>query len=122
MPDVVCQASDACRAQMRAGVPAFVPHEAAKRVISDAGTGSHHGRVHLSGYWLSPGSPPGWAEPIHLYGGSPYILQSGMVLTIELSGRFLGEEALECVIIDNVVITDDAHGVAFSLSSRFDRV
>ncbi|MDP1796029.1 MAG: Xaa-Pro peptidase family protein, partial [Planctomycetaceae bacterium] len=35
--DVVRRAADACLAEVRAGVPAVVPHEAAKRVISEAG-------------------------------------------------------------------------------------
>ncbi|MBS0205872.1 MAG: aminopeptidase P family protein [Planctomycetes bacterium] len=112
--DLVCRASDACRAQMRAGVPAVVPHEAAKQVIADAGL--DHGRVHLSGYGLAPGSPPGWAEPIHLFGGSPYTLQAGMVVTVE-PPVFLGEEQLGARIIDNVLITNEGT----ELLSRFPR-
>ena len=102
--DLACRASDACRAEMRAGVAAVVPHAAAKRVISDAGL--DHGRVHLTGYGLAPGSPPGWAEPIQLFEGSSYVLQAGMVLTIE-PPVFLGEEHLGVRIIDNVLITDE---------------
>ena len=112
--DVVFRAFEACRAEIRAGVPAVVPHEAAKRVIADAGL--DHGRVHLSGYGLAPGSPPGWAEPVHLFGGSPYILQAGMVVTIE-PPVFLGDERLGARIIDNVLITEDGT----ELLSRFPR-
>lgn len=101
--DLVRRASDACLAEVRAGVPAVVPHEAAKRVIADAGL--DHGRVHLSGYGLAPGSPPGWAEPIHLFGGSTYTLQAGMVITIE-PPVFLGEERLGARLIDNVLVTE----------------
>lgn len=102
--DLVRRASDACIAEIRAGVPAVVPHEAAKRVIAAAGL--NHARVHLSGYGLAPGSPPTWAEPIHLFGGSPYTLQAGMVVTVE-PPVFLGEERLGARIIDNVLVTQD---------------
>jgi Xaa-Pro dipeptidase len=102
--DLVVQASDAFIAEIRAGVPAVVPHEAAKRVIANAGL--DHGRVHLSGYGLAPGSPPTWAEPIHLFGGSTYTLQAGMVVTVE-PPVFLGSECLGARIIDNVLITTD---------------
>ena len=112
--DIVRQASDACIAEIRAGVPAVVPHEAAKRVIADAGL--DHGRVHLSGYGLAPGSPPTWAEPIHLFGGSQYTLQAGMVVTVE-PPVFLGAEKLGARIIDNVLITDNG----CELLSRFPR-
>lgn len=112
--DIVRQASDACIAEIRAGVPAVVPHEAAKRVISEAGL--NHGRVHLSGYGLAPGSPPTWAEPLYLFGGSQYTLQAGMVVTVE-PPVFLGEEKLGARIIDNVLITEDG----CEILSRFPR-
>lgn len=101
--EIVCRASDACRAEIRAGVPAVVPHEAAKRVIADAGL--NDARVHLTGYGLAPGSPPGWAEPIHLFGGSRHVLQSGMVVTVE-PPVFLNDERLGARIIDNVLVTE----------------
>lgn len=112
--DLVRRASDACIAEIRAGVPAVVPHEAAKRVIADAGL--NHGRVHLSGYGLAPGSPPTWAEPVHLFGGNTHTLQAGMVVTVE-PPVFLGDEQLGARIIDNVLVTDDGT----ELLSRFSR-
>ncbi|MDB5389238.1 MAG: aminopeptidase family protein [Planctomycetaceae bacterium] len=112
--DLVLRASDACLAEIRAGVPAVVPHEAAKRVIDDAGL--DHARVHLSGYGLAPGSPPGWAEPMHLFGGSQYLLQAGMVITVE-PPVFLGDEHLGARIIDNVLVTNDGA----ELLSRYSR-
>ena len=102
--ELVCRASDACMAEIRAGVPAIVPHEAAKRVIAGAGLDS--ARVHLSGYGLAPGSPPTWAEPIYLFGGSTYTLQAGMVVTVE-PPVFLGDERLGARVIDNVLVTND---------------
>jgi Xaa-Pro dipeptidase len=112
--NLVRRASDACIAEIRAGVPAVVPHEAAKRVIAEAGL--DRARVHLSGYGLAPGSPPTWAEPIHLFGGSLYTLQAGMVVTVE-PPVFLGDEHLGARIIDNLLITDDGA----QLLSRFSR-
>lgn len=102
--DVVRRASDACVAAIRAGVPASAPHEAAKRVIANAGLDD--ARVHLSGYGLAPGSPPTWAEPIHLFGGSTYHLQAGMVITVE-PPVFLADEPLGARVIDNVLVTHD---------------
>lgn len=102
--DLVRQASDACIAEIRAGVPAIVPHEAAKRVIADAGL--DHCRVHTTGYGLAPGFPPTWGEPLHMLGGSTYTLKAGMVLTVE-PPIFIGDERLGARIIDNVLVTDE---------------
>jgi Xaa-Pro dipeptidase len=112
--DVMRRASDTCIAEIRVGVPATVPHQAAKKVIEEAGL--EHGRVHLSGYGLAPGFPPSWAEPIHLFGDSKYILQAGMVLTVE-PPVFLGDEHLGARIIDNVLVTENGA----ELLSRFSR-
>jgi Xaa-Pro dipeptidase len=102
--DVVRRASDAMIAEIRDGVPAVQPHETAKRIISEAGYGD--GRVHLSGYGLAPGFPPGWSEPLHLFGGSAYTLRAGMVVTIE-PPVFLGSEERRGVrLIDNVLVTE----------------
>ena len=112
--DVVRLAADAFIAQVRAGVPAVVPHEAAKRVIAEAGL--DRGRVHTSGYGLAPGFPPTWGEPMHLFGGSTYTLQAGMVVTVE-PPVFLGEEQLGARLIDNVLVTNEGA----ELLSRFSR-
>lgn len=102
--DVVRRAADAMLATIRDGVPAAVPHLAAKAVIGDAGLERH--RVHLSGYSLGPGFPPSWAEPLHLLADSPHVLRSGMVLTIE-PPVFIGAEGLGARLIDNVIVTPD---------------
>jgi Xaa-Pro dipeptidase len=112
--DVVRRAADACLGEICAGVPAVVPHEAAKRVIADAGL--DQGRVHLSGYGLAPGSPPTWAEPLYLFGGSTSTLQAGMVVTVE-PPVFLGEERLGARLIDNVLVTD----TGYELLTQFPR-
>ena len=54
--DAVRRACDACIAEIRDGVPATVPHEAAKRLIGEAGFERY--RVHTTGYGLAPGFPP----------------------------------------------------------------
>lgn len=102
--ELVRRAADAQIAEIRPGVPAVVPHEAAKRVITDAGL--DHCRVHTSGYGLAPGFPPTWGEPLHMIGGSQYTLQAGMVVTVE-PPVFIGEERLGARLIDNVLITGD---------------
>jgi Xaa-Pro dipeptidase len=112
--DVVRRACDACIAEIRDGVPATAPHEAAKRVIADAGL--QRGRVHTTGYGLAPGFPPTWGEPVHMIGGSPYTLRAGMVLSVE-PPVFLGDEALGARIIDNVLVTTSGA----ELLSRYSR-
>ena len=111
---VVRHASDACIAAIRDGVPATVPHQAAKRVITQAGMEAH--RVHTTGYGLAPGFPPTWGEPIHMLAASTYTLRAGMVITVE-PPVFIGEEHLGARIIDNLLVTQ--HGA--ELLSRFSR-
>ena len=100
--DVIRRASDACIAAIRDGVKAVVPHEAAKRVIAEAGLDGY--RVHTTGYGLAPGFPPSWAEPLHLFGGSRYTLAAGMVVTVE-PNVFIGAEGIGVRIADNVLVT-----------------
>ena len=112
--DVVRRASDACLAAIRDGVPATAPHEAAKRVIAQAGMERY--RAHTSGYGLAPGFPPTWGEPLHLLADSSYTLRTGMVITVE-PPVFIGEERLGARLIDNVLVTHDGA----ELLSRFSR-
>ncbi|MSP88584.1 MAG: aminopeptidase P family protein [Alphaproteobacteria bacterium] len=100
--DTVRRACDAFIAKVRAGVPAIVPHEAAKAVIAAAGFDRY--RVHTSGYGLAPGFPPSWGEPLNLFGGSRYTLEAGMVVTVE-PPVFIVEEQLGARIIDNLLVT-----------------
>ena len=111
---VVRRASDACIAAIRDGVPATVPHQAAKQVIAESGMGAY--RVHTSGYGLAPGFPPTWGEPIHLLADSTYTLRAGMVISIE-PPVFIGEEQLGARLIDNVLVTRDGA----ELLARFSR-
>lgn len=100
--DTVRRASDAMIATIADGIPASVPHEAAKAVIGAAGLEAC--RVHTSGYALAPGFPPSWGEPLHMIGGSSYILRAGMVVTVE-PPVFIGGEELGARLIDNVLVT-----------------
>ena len=101
---VIRRASDACLAEMRAGVPAVVPHEAAKRVIAEAGLDQC--RAHTTGYGMAPGFPPSWGESPNMFGGSTDILRAGMVVSVE-PAVFLPRERLGVRLIDNVLITED---------------
>ncbi len=96
-------------------MPAVVPHEAASRLIVDAGI--EPGRVHTTGYGLAPGFPPTWGEPLHMLGGSAYTLRAGMVVTVEPPVFIGAPEHLGARIIDNVLVT--ANGA--ELLSRFSR-
>lgn len=101
--DVIRRASDACLAEMRAGVPAIVPHEAAKRVIAEAGLDQY--RAHTTGYGMAPGFPPSWGESPNMFGGSTDLLLAGMVVSVE-PAVFLPEEGLGVRLIDNVLVTE----------------
>lgn len=101
--DVVREAFESCRAAMRDGVPAIVPHEAAKQVIAQAGMDRY--RIHTTGYGVGPGVPPSWGEPLNMFGGSTDVLRAGMVVSVE-PPVFIAEEHLGARIIDNVLITD----------------
>ena len=101
--EVVCRASDATIAAMRDGVPATVPHEAAKRVFVEAGLDQY--RQHTSGYGMAAGFPPSWGEPVNMFAGNKYILRAGMVVSVE-PNLFIHAEHLGVRIIDNVLITE----------------
>jgi Xaa-Pro dipeptidase len=113
--DIVRRASDACIAAIRDGVPATVPHEAARKVIVEAGLERY--RVHTTGYGLAPGFPPTWGEPLHMLGGSPYTIRAGMVITVEPPVFIGAPERLGARIIDNVLVTK----TGTELLSRFSR-
>jgi Xaa-Pro dipeptidase len=96
-------AGDACIAEMRAGVPATVPHEAARKIIVDAGMERY--RLHFSGYAVGVAFPPSWIEPLMLEADCPFELKAGMVIAVE-PPLFGLEEGLGVRIIDNVLVTE----------------
>lgn len=101
--DTIRRAADACIVAMKPGVPAKVPHEAAKAVIVEAGM--EEGRWHLTGYGVAPGFPPSWGESISLFGDCDRPLEAGMVLSVE-PPVFLHKEGLGARTVDNVLITE----------------
>ncbi|MFM8581806.1 MAG: M24 family metallopeptidase [Planctomycetaceae bacterium] len=106
LDQLVRRATEACLAEVRAGVPMTVPHAAARRVIVEAGL--EDCRVHTTGYGLAPGFPPTWGEPAHLLADSSYTLQAGMVISIE-PPVFVGREKLGARLIDNVLVTETGY-------------
>lgn len=101
--EIILRASDACLAEMRAGVPAIVPHEASKRVIAEVGLDTH--RAHTTGYGMAPGFPPSWGESPNMFGGTKDVLRAGMVVSVE-PAVFFPEEGLGVRLIDNVLVTE----------------
>ena len=102
--DVARAAFEACLGEIRDGVPAVVPHEAAKRVIAEAGMDRY--RLHTTGYGVGPGVPPSWGEPLNMFGGSTDVLRAGMVVSVE-PPVFVAEERVGARIIDNVLVTEN---------------
>jgi Xaa-Pro dipeptidase len=100
---VARDSADACIEAMRAGVPATVPHEAAKKVITEAGMDQY--RLHMTGYAVGAAFPPSWVEPLVMDSGCPYILEAGMVIAVE-PPLFGLEDGLGVRIIDNVLVTE----------------
>jgi Xaa-Pro dipeptidase len=100
---VVRDAGDACMAEMRAGVPATLPHQAARKVIAGAGLDSY--RLHMTGYAVGAAFPPSWIEPLIIDSGCEYTLEAGMVIAVE-PPVFGLEDGLGVRLVDNVLITD----------------
>ncbi|MDH3476237.1 MAG: Xaa-Pro peptidase family protein [Rhodospirillales bacterium] len=100
---VARDAGDACIEAMRAGTPATVPHEAAKRIIADAGLDRY--RLHMTGYAVGAAFPPSWVEPLVMDSGCTHTLEAGMVIAVE-PPLFGLEEGLGVRIIDNVLVTE----------------
>ena len=101
---VARDAVDACIDAMKPGVPATVPHEAAKNIISKAGMDNY--RLHMTGYAVGAAFPPSWVEPLVLESNCPYILQEGMIIAVE-PPLFGLEDGLGVRIIENVLITNN---------------
>ena len=102
LSDIIIEACDACMAEIKPGVRAVVPHEAARKVIADAGLLEY--MWHLSGYGIGSGYPPLWAENFSMFGGSEDVIEENMVLTIE-PPAFIPPEGVGFRLIDNVLVT-----------------
>jgi Xaa-Pro aminopeptidase len=102
--DLVLASCDACINAIRPGVPAVEPHIAARKVIEDAGLIENC--WHTTGYGIAPGYPPSWGESVDMFGDSEYVLEEGMVLSVE-PPVFVPEDKLGARLIDNVLVTRD---------------
>ncbi len=101
---VARDAVEACIEAMKPDVPATVPHEAAKNIISKAGMDNY--RLHMTGYAVGAAFPPSWVEPLVLESNCPYTLQEGMIIAVE-PPLFGLEDGLGVRIIENVLITNN---------------
>ena len=99
--EVVRAAGDAFIMEVRAGVPASAPHEAAKKIIADAGMDKF--RLHTTGYGIAPAFPPKWGEKLDLTENSPYILEAGMVISVE-PPVFSHDDRLGARLVDTVLV------------------
>lgn len=102
--DVTREACDACIASIKAGVPAEVPHLAAVEAIRKAGLEEFN--LHLTGYGIAPGFPPSWGETLNMFYGSKYVLQAGMVVSVE-PPIFIHRERMGARLIDCVIVKED---------------
>ena len=100
---VARDAGDACIAEIRAGVPAVVPHRAASKVIAEAGMDRY--RLHLTGYAVGAAFPPSWVEPLVMDSGCRHTLEAGMVVAVE-PPLFGLEERIGVRIVDIVLVTE----------------
>jgi Xaa-Pro dipeptidase len=100
---IVREAYEGCLSVIAPGVPASVPHEAARRVIREAGLERY--RVHTTGYCVAPGFPPAAGEAFHLESGNDRPLRTGMVLSV-CPPLFIAEERLGARIADTVLVTE----------------
>ena len=100
---VVKDACDACIELMTPGRPAVEPHNAAKKIIADAGYDAN--RWHTTGYGIAPGYPPSWGESLHMFGDSEHVLEAGMMLSVE-PPIYIAEERMGVRLIDDVLVTD----------------
>ena len=101
--DVVRAAGDAFMAEIKSGVSASKPHEAAINVTARAGMDKY--RLHTAGYGIAPAFPPMWGERLDLSENSPYELRTGMVVSVE-PPVFSHEDRLGARLVDTVLVTD----------------
>jgi Xaa-Pro dipeptidase len=100
---VAREATDAAIAETKAGVSGLRAHNAAKKVIADAGMEQY--RIHLTGYVVGPAYPPSFVDAVVMNTGVEYMLQAGMVVTVE-PPVFILEENLGVRLIENILVTD----------------
>ncbi|MEM7289441.1 MAG: Xaa-Pro peptidase family protein [Pseudomonadota bacterium] len=100
---VTRDACDAAISEMKAGVPATVPHNAAKAVVGAAGMEQY--RLHMTGYAVGVAFPPSWIDPLVMDSSCNQTLEAGMIIAVE-PPLFGLEEGLGVRIIENVLVTE----------------
>ena len=109
MREIYQVARDACDAalgEMKAGVRATVPHDAAKAVVGAADMERY--RLHLTGYAVGIAFAPSWVDPLTLDNNCTQTLEAGMIIAVE-PPLFGLEDGLGVRIIDNVLITETGY-------------
>lgn len=112
---VTHEASQAAIHAIRPGVRAEDVHKAAVAVIRDAGLERYN--LHTTGYGIAPGFPPSWGESVNMFDKSEYILQAGMVLSVE-PPIFIHEERIGARLIDCVIVHDSGAEVLSKFSTE----
>lgn len=109
LTDLCNRSLEAACAKMRPGVSAEEVDHAARKIIDDAGYGSHF--RHKAGYSIGIALPPDWSEArsMMLRGGEKRALQPGMVFHI-LPAVFEYKQ-FGVGLSDTVLITEDGHEV-----------
>lgn len=122
-PKLLHDLTDLCRRSfeaglelMRPGVPAEQVDHAARKVIDDAGYGSHF--RHKAGYSIGVALPPDWSEArtMMLRGGEKRELRPGMVFHF-LPAVFEYQE-FGVGISETVLITEDGHEVLTNVEQK----
>ena len=101
--NVVRAAGDAFIAEIKAGVSATKPHLVARALTAKAGMDKY--RLHTAGYGIAPAFPPMWGERLDMSEDSPYLLEAGMVVSVE-PPVFSHEDRLGARLVDTVLVTD----------------
>jgi Xaa-Pro aminopeptidase len=100
---VARDATDAAMAEIKGGVPGIRVHEAAKKVIADAGMEQY--RLHMTGYVVGPAFPPSFVDAVLIDEGSAATLKPGMIVTVE-PPLFGLQDKIGVRLIENVLVTE----------------
>lgn len=114
--DMCVRSFDAGLEKMRPGVPAEEVDHAARKVIDDAGYGSHF--RHKAGYSIGVALPPDWSEArtMMLRGGEKRELRPGMVFHF-LPAVFEYKE-FGVGVSETVLITESGHEVLTNVEQK----
>jgi Xaa-Pro dipeptidase len=100
----VKRAVDAAQALVRPGVDVAELDDVTIAVMEEGGLGK--ARVHRTGYGLGLGYPPSWLEELQIVRGYPFVLEEGMIFSLEPPAS-LPEEGFGIKLIDDILVTPD---------------